>query len=559
MVLESRTFRAISVFALALTLLFGQAVAQSKKSSNPPESLAPVFTSHSQLVLVPVVVKDHKGAHLPGLTKDDFVVKEDGAVRRLAFCEEVKTTAERVKHSATPDKTSFSNFQGEQPARRIVILALDGINTPFAAQATARKQLIKYLSDAVDPDALISLIMVRRGGIKVIHDFTSNPAVLIAALKKVRGVTADVETIEQLAPEDDPVYQSEVDDLTAFEQGEADSIAEQQRVVILSTLDAMQQIAHSFTGVPGRKSLIWVTAGFPFSINGSDALISGQSSSTTGLDDLQPEYEHMWALFNDANIAVYPVDVRGLENPTVMDASIGRTTPPKAYVTRQMLKHEDSLDTFRSFADMTGGKAFYNSNDLAKSFHEAAQDSASYYMLGYYLDRDAKPGWHRLKVETHRAGGGVRARDGFFVEKNDGSKVRRDEIAEALASPLDFTGVPLTLRWNSRVRVSSSAQTKVNFDVVLPANAIQLEEADGNHVSFDVISVAKLPDGTAAGNAAQNIDAHLKPETATKVHDKGLTYNQSLSLPTGSYKVRVVVRDNLSGRIGSVSAPLEVE
>lgn len=556
--LESRVVRALSVFALALTLQSGAAIAQTKNSSNPQESSAPVFKSHSQLVLVPVVVKDHNGTHVSGLTKDDFAVKEDGTARRLAFCEEVKTTAARVQHQQKSDKTSFSNFQGEQPARRIVILTLDAINTPFAAQVNARKELIKYLSDAVDPDALVSLIMVRRGGVKVIHDFTTNPAVLISALKKVRGVTADVETIEQITPEDDPVFQTEVNDLTAFEQGEAENIADQQRMAILSTLDALQQIAHSYSGVPGRKALIWVTAGFPFSINGSDAMIGGATTNTSSQDDLQMEYEHMWALLNDANIAVYPVDVRGLENPTVMDASIGKM-PPRAYVTRQMLQHQDSLDTFRSFADMTGGKAFYNTNDLAKGFREAAQDSASYYMLGYYLDRSAKPGWHKLKVDVHHAGATTRARNGFFVEDNADPQLRKNDLAEALSSPLDFTGLPLTVRWNSRIRVGNSPKTKLDFEVMLPANALEIDDSDGNHLSFDVMAVAKLPDGTGAGETAQTITSHLKPETAEKIRKNGMNYRGSLELPKGSYTVRFVVRDNLSHHVGSVAAPIDVE
>jgi VWFA-related protein len=558
MMLESRIVRALGVFALALTLQCGQAIAQSKNSPNSQASSTPVFTSHSQLVLVPVVVKDHNGTHITGLTKQDFVVKEDGTARKLAFCDEIKTTAEKVPPQQKSDKTSFSNFQGQPSARRIVILTLDAINTPFAAQADARKQLIKYLSDAVDPDALVSLIMVRRGGVKVIHDFTTNPAVLMAALKKVRGVTADVETIEQITPEDDPVFQDEVNDLTAFEQGEAENVADQQRMAILSTLDALQQIAHSYAGVPGRKALIWVTAGFPFSINGSDALMSGASASTSSQDDLQLEYEHMWALLNDANIAVYPVDVRGLENPTLMDASIGKT-PPRAYVTRQMLKHQDSLDTFRSFADMTGGKAFYNTNDLAKGFRDAAQDAASYYMLGYYLDQNERPGWHRLKVDVHHSGATSRARNGFFVEDNADPQLRKNDLEEAEASPLDFTGLPLTVRWDSRIRVGNSPKTKLDFEVLLPANALEIDDSDANHLSFDVVAVAKLPDGTGAGETGQTVASHLKPETAEKIRKNGMNYRGFLELPKGSYTVRFVVRDNLSHRVGSVAAPIEVD
>lgn len=525
----------------------------------PPSETPPVFRSRSQMVLVPVVVKDHQGNHVSGLASADFIVKENGIERKLAICDEVKTSDERILRAKRQrDLSTFSNVQPGQPARRIVILALDAINTPFAAQANARKQLLKYLSNSVDPNALVSLLMIKRGGVKVIHDFTTDSAVLSAALKKVRGAKADVETIDQITPEEsDPALQAEVDDLTAFEQGETDAIAEQKRMAILDTLGAMQQIAQRYMGVPGRKALVWVTAGFPFSINGSDALMTGRASATAGLDDLLPEYEHAWTLFNAANIAVYPVDVRGLENPASMDASLGRTST-RGSAPRQIAEHQDSLDTFGSFAEMTGGRAFYDTNDLSKSFLEAAQDSASYYMLGYYLDRDAKPGWHTLKVSVHRSATRVRARDGFFVEENE-AKTRESDLAQALTSPMDFTAVPLTLRWDARVELSNSEKTKVSFDVELPPGSFEVDSTNNNHVSLDVLAVAKLPDGKPDANTARKVDAHLKADTAAKAHEKGLTLSESLQLAKGDYTVRVVVLDNLTGKIGTVSAPIEVQ
>jgi VWFA-related protein len=419
--------------------------------------------------------------------------------------------------------------------------------------------LLKYLSDSVDPNALVSLIMINRGGVKVIHDFTTDPAILSAALKKVRGMTGDVETIDQITPEEsDPALQAEVDDLTAFQQGQTDAIAEQKRMAIMDTLGAMQQIALRYAGVNGRKALIWVTAGFPFSIDGTGGLMTGRASTSAGLDDILPEYEHVWTLFNAANIAVYPVDVRGLENPASMDASARLTSPRSSTAPRQIAQHQDSLDTFRSFAEMTGGKAFYDTNDLAKSFREATLDSASYYMLGYYLESNAKPGWHTLKVSVHHASANARSRDGFFVEANE-TRTREKDLAQALTSPMDFTAIPLTLHWEARVQLSNSSKTKVSFNIELPPNSFEVNDSENNHVSFDVLAVAKSPEGTPEANAASKIDAHLKADSATKAHEKGMTVSDSLQLAKGSYTVRVVVLDNLTGKIGSVSAPIEVQ
>jgi hypothetical protein len=124
---------------------------------------------------------------------------------------------------------------------------------------------------------------------------------------------------------------------------------------------------------------------------------------------------------------------------------------------------------------------------------------------------------------------------------------------------MDFTAIPLTLRWDARVQLSNSDKTKVSFEIELPPDSFEVDSVDNNHVSFDVLAVAKLPDGKPDANAARKVDAHLKADTATKAHEKGMTVSESLQLAKGNYMVRVVVLDNLTGKIGSVSAPIEVQ
>src|SRR5260370_4882029 len=95
---------------------------------------------------------------------------------------------------------------------------------------------------------------------------------------------------------------------------------------------------------------------------------------------------------------------------------------------------------------MTGGRAYYNSNDLVKGFRDAVKDSAEYYMLGYYLDRsNTKPGWRKLSVKVKRDHVDVRARSGFFVTQAtvDPESSRDSDLASALQSPIDYTALPL--------------------------------------------------------------------------------------------------------------------
>src|SRR5512146_2575022 len=110
-----------------------------------------------------------------------------------------------------------------------------------------------------------------------------------------------------------------------------------------------------------------------------------------------PIYERTWQVLNDANMSVYTVNARGLvANSSEMYQAGTYTgyTRPGNLVQRwreEELKFGDTIATMRSFAEMTGGKAYVNTNDLTSSFRDAADDSSHYYMLGYYLDsKDTK-------------------------------------------------------------------------------------------------------------------------------------------------------------------------
>ena len=148
-------------------------------------------------------------------------------------------------------------------------------------------------------------------------------------------------------------------------------------------------IAWSLSGVPGRKSLIWATGGFPFAMDSPSTVPGGYLSLL---------YERTMLALNDAQISVYPVDVRGLVSNSHcwLGESHQRPQRPRYLrwqLTNRMWLNQAKIDTLNDFADMTGGKAFYNTNDLAGSFKRAADDASSYYLLSYYLDtRNNKSG-----------------------------------------------------------------------------------------------------------------------------------------------------------------------
>jgi hypothetical protein len=223
----------------------------------------------------------------------------------------------------------------------------------------------------------------------------------------------------------------------------------------------------------------------------------------------------------------------------------------------------DTQATLEVFASMTGGRAYYNSNDLVKGFRDAVNDSADYYMLGYYLDRSkTKSGWRKLAVKVKEKHVEVRARSGFFVTNAtvDPDNSRNSDISSALQSPLDYTSLSLTMRWAKTEPSKEAGKKHVNYEMHMAPDAATVNDADNNHLVLEFMAVAKTPDGKqAAQPVGQRIDTHVSAEKLSSIRQKGVAYAGALDLVPGEYTVRFVVRDDLSGRVGSVAAPLKIE
>jgi VWFA-related protein len=345
---------------------------------------------------------------------------------------------------------------------------------------------------------------------------------------------------------------------TMMEDQELNFQSFQQRLAITYTLEGMQQLSQALAGFPGRKSLIWAGGGFPFSVSDTMGLAPAGRDS---LADVLPMYEHTWQLLNEAQIALYPLDVKGLRVGIVPSASVGK--PGKNYARNMSRRRMDTESTFLTFASMTGGRAYYNSNDLVKGFRDAVRDSAEYYMLGYYLDRsNTKSGWRKLAVKVNRDHVEVRARSGFFVTNAtiDPDTSRNNDIASALQSPLDYTSLALAARWDNIEPSKEPGRKHVNYQMHLAADPALINDADDNHLALEVVVLAKTPEGKQVDHPiGQRFDAHLTSAKVSAMRQKGVTFGGALDLAPGEYTVCFVVRDDLSGRIGSVAAPLKVE
>jgi VWFA-related protein len=532
------------------------------------QTSATTFTSSSELVLVPTVVNDKSGVHIAGLHKEEFALKQDGKSHPIAVFEEVETGSARVRRSEGEHGT-FSNFEtGGSDYHRLNIIVLDFVNTPFSDEANARNELLKFLSEVAESGEPMCLLALTRSGLTLLHDFTDDPKLLSAALRKAGSNTAPLIHESAVDPGHPPLSDPLGGMLTKLIRGQLENEAQlastETKDTTLITVLAFQQIAKAFHGLPGRKALIWASSGFPFSLSPPSSLMCDPACPVHQRDEVQSSYDNLWRMMNDAQIAIYSVDLRSASSGTMADENtfthpydVG--DPQFDTEAQARWKRQDTDSALQLFAENTGGKAFLGSNNLVQSFRQAMQDDNSYYMLGYYVSRSStKPGWHQIAVTTSRKGVHTRYRNAFFFSRDTSTTSARQDVQLALISPLDFVGVPVSVSWSGSRAGKSAGKTTMQFDLVMPPNFASVDESDQNRMVVDIAAVARNANGEAVAEFSQRIETHLKSDGLEQIQHNGMTYRNGLQLPPGQYTVRFVVRDSIGNRTGSVAATLNV-
>jgi VWFA-related protein len=496
------------------------------------------FSSDVRYVLVPVVVTDHNGNHVSGLTKTSFRLLEDGKPQQIASLEEIRTTAEPVIRVVTGPNEFTNETVGDVAPRRLVIILVDLLSPDFASQGYARQGVISYLASHLELDSLYQIVALDGRGLRYLHDFSDTSESLLVAAKYVAahsgkhspdsgGATSEMKGDAKIAL------------LDAF-AGEAEMrIAGDAEI----HLKAFQNIAYRVSGLPGRKELIWLTT------SNTIAIIP------TGVRRDKLYLRTMQAL-EQAQISIYPVDPSGLQTGQI-DATDGITgiQMRNQRATQALAAKANAIraahESMRSIAEATGGRAYFNRNDTDNLIRDAVRDGSAYYMLSYRVDRMAsRPGWRAIRVTADQYR--VQARAGYFLEDNvfDPSVEMASDLDLALVSPIDYTGLPLRLKIG--MPTAANGEYELPFVLSVGKGAIRADASNSNRLFVAYSYIVRTPAGADVGHKGTLVDRHLTAAQVQQVENQGVGYADSVKLPPGRYSIRVVARDNLTGRIGSV-------
>src|SRR5579884_669810 len=394
-------------------LLAAQTPPAQAPANSPPQS-APLKVT-TRLVEVNVLVHDHHGNPIGDLTKDDFEITDEGKPQSISVF-----TLDRMSGNGTTAQggtkspiipanvvTNRPNTIATGPTS-VTVLLLDLYNTKITDQMATRKQIVKFLRQ-IRPEDRVAVYLLKGTGFSIVHDFTNNSETLLAALAKVLpGFSSQLD-----ASEFDAANTGNDDVDTVIDTSNTVTANFFLRVRALNTCLAFKALATHLAGVPGRKNVVWLSGGFPIAFGFGDpqdsadqALLGGRGAAADR--ELFADYiEDASRAMNTANVAVYPVDARGLLGLPFVDASKQIKVNPRTHQIPNNLMHVDqrNMDTMNYIADLTGGKAFYNTNDIEGAIRKAIDDSQVTYTLGYYVpDENWDNKFHKIKVKVKRSG-----------------------------------------------------------------------------------------------------------------------------------------------------------
>lgn len=545
-------------------------------STAPPQQAtpAPRMKASAELVLVPVIARK-SGAHVSGLTKKNFTLLQDGKPQDIAVFEEVHAAAPATQPARAP--TEFTNVRTSQTAERLTIIAIDLVNTAPLDQAYMKQEMLKFLDSADKTGEPFALVAITYNGVHLLQTFTTDRGAIAAKIQKgpqQPGAPAVGKTgnpaldqtpcaLSATGCGGDSNSDRGMSQLKAWEdlyKNEEEAEIFRDRSTRLDTLSALQQIAQWLNGFPGRKTLVWAGSGIQWS--GGLMRMMGTSMrqdyystvDTRNLSEAVDANVYTFKLLSAANVAVYPLDARhgantsyAVYDTSLSDAPIG----DRGFAAQKGRVQDDDqqrITMFEQIAASTGGKPCFNRTDLANCLTEFAADSHDYYLLGFYLDKQTKPGWHKLSVKADRPAD-LRYRNGFMYSSVDEEKARNTDLQLAMVSPLPYTALPLSGRF-AEIE-DKDGKKAVHFVLSLPPDLAPPEDQEQS-VNFDVVAVARDSQGKEAAKFAQRISRKLQPQQAAVVRRDGIRYTNKLDLPAGNYGVWFVVRDNLTGRTGSV-------
>ena len=568
--------------AIALAI-FGPSPKQAAGQAREQPSPQGVIRITVNLVQVDAVVTDSKGRKVTNLRPEDFEVLEDGRPQTITNFSYISVAAPAGREAPAQPPVVPRGVPSVPPVRlrpeqvrRTIAIVVDDVRLSPESTVYARKALKKFVEEDVQSGDLVAILRTA-GGLGALQQFTNDKRLLYAAIDQirwcfVRPYSSFGQPEARTAPDASGSADStrrQTDELEAAgvnlqAAGEREDEF-RQSIYSTGTLGALHYVVRGLRDLPGRKSLILLSAGW-YLVNTSQ----------------QQALQRLADLANRSSVVMYTIDVRGF--PTLaLDATedlrglwlpgpVARPPTPQEVaenLSNRPLDYFESQGVMAYLPKQTGGLFVHDTNDLRGGIREVLDDQSGYYLIGYKPPDDTFKagkggrGYHHIQVKVKVPSLQVRSRTGFYgipdEETRPVYRTRDEQLRAAVTSPFGTSGVHVQLasQFVNEGGKGSIARLWLHIDV----RDLTLEDApDGSKkAAMDLLALTFGDNGAVLNGLNRTFTGSFKPYQLDALRQYGVNYRMDVPIKDpGGYQLRVAVRDAASQRVGSANQFIEI-
>jgi VWFA-related protein len=539
----------------------------AQQSSSPQ----PVFRSTVNLVLVDVVVRDRRGTVVTGLKADDFQLLEDGKPQQIltfAF-EQIESNAQpverasllsgatasaapRVTASATPAPAaapaapsgpSTPLTSGDVAGHRLLTLLFDTSSMQPEDVQKATDEAIKWVNEKMSPADLVAVATIG-STLQILSDFTSEKEQVRSVLERFSAADGTAfSAVDASTQASDESAASQTDDTTSTDASaqELDTFNNDVR------LRAIKTLAEALAPIQQKKAILYFSSGMQR--NGTDNQVELRAAVNAAVR---------------ANVSIYPVDSRGLQavvpgGSARQGSRGGLSAFTGSAVSQQFTQLAAQQETLTTLAADTGGTAFLDSNDFGEAFGQVTKDISSYYILGFASTNADKDGrYRRITVRLrNKSDAKVEAREGYYADRDFTHTAKGDrevQLQEQLAMQIPATDVPLFVT-TGFFRLAAD-RYYVPVSLAVPGSAVPPAAKNTDKVTLDVAGFIRDERNFPVGRIRDTMT--VPPASADSLATRQVLYETGVTLPPGRFSVKMVVRENTTGQMGTFETRLVV-
>ena len=561
-----------TLLGILLSLLCAVATAQTAAPAQKDDN---TVRAESRLVLVDAVVTDKKGGYVTDLSLKDFRVWEDNK----------EVAVKNFSYEASP---------GSPQRERYLVLFFDNSTMSFSQRAAAKDAATKFIRANAGPKQLMAVINYG-GALQISQNFTSNADRLVQVVNSQTGTPVGLGSTNSSASAATEVTADTSLAATAITSLSPSEIDFGTRSVLL----ALRSLAKNLSAIPGRKTLVFLTAGFQLS------------------SDRWPELEAVISQCNKANVAIYPLDARGLVAPGSTKLSIPgfrpqkssarfvpagyrpgatrllpaywqsrppaqsggtggtggtgstgssggtgtrapapppnfpstppvRTGPPRTpggiLIPPTTIVPTDNQAVLETLARGTGGFVIKNTNDLVAGLEKIGQEQNQYYILAFTPAVSKEGSCHALRVKVERGGLDVRSRSGYCNLKSIDLLAGTPQEKELQARVDSQQGGIAPAGLSMPFFYTAPNTAKVNLAAEIPSSVWKFSNEKGKfHAVANVLGVAYKQDGSIAARFSDSVTLDLDNKKEVEdISKKPYRYEKQFLIASGDYTLKVV-------------------